>query len=70
MKWAILAGLACTCAILAFAQQRDPLPMPANMPTVLETRAILLDCQRYEARQCMMIAIPVPDFSEIDRSSG
>jgi hypothetical protein len=64
MKWAILLSLAATCAVLAYAGRPVSVVMPANMPTVGETRAILLDCERYESRQCMMIAVPVPDFTE------
>jgi hypothetical protein len=66
MKWAILLALVSTCWILTYASRPkpvEPVVMPANMPTVQETRAILLDCERYEVRQCIMIAVPVPDFS-------
>ena len=66
MKWAILASLAVTCGILAFARPVAE-PLPANMPTVGETRAILLDCERKNKRQCVFAAVPVMRFS--DRSS-
>ena len=64
MRWAILASLAVTCVILAYAGRPQPvLVMPANMPTVAETRAIMLDCERKYNRQCVFAALPVPDFS-------
>lgn len=66
MKWSILLALASTCAILAFARPVAE-PLPANMPTVSETRAILLDCERRHQRQCVVGAVPVmPDRSSPD----
>ena len=67
MRWAVLLALVSTCAILAYAQRPEPVVMPANMPTVQETRAILLDCERRNGRQCAFAAVPVMRFS--DRSS-
>lgn len=64
MKWSILLALASTCAILAFARPVAE-PLTANMPTVSETRAILLDCERRHGRQCVVGAVPVMS----DRSS-
>jgi len=63
MKWAILASLAVTCGILGYAGRPAVPVMPANMPTVGETRAILLDCERRNGRQCVFAAVPVMQFS-------
>lgn len=62
-----LATAACWAVIvwLGWLALRPDQPQPHNLPTPADVRQYLLDCEQFNpGRQCIVVAMPVPDFSE------
>lgn len=62
-----LAAFLCAVIIVWLfwlSSERD-IPQPHNMPTPDDVRQYLLDCEQFNpGRQCIVVAMPVPDFSD------